>query len=170
MRSALVPTLAWFGISLALLVASLQGGCGGSAVGVEACRKIEATRCNALTACGKTEAEAAYCNELYRDQCLYGIENAASEPTDGMVSACVSALQAVETCARAGAKTMVDCPTATLIASASPQITPCQIIQRNPELLASCSFIAAPADAGATETPDSGSTDDAGSDAGDAGG
>lgn len=156
MRRAFLPLLG----SITLVVCIAFGGCGTSGVGVDACRKIEAARCNASAACGATEAEVTHCNDVYRDQCLYGIQNANAEPSDQSAAACVSALSAVEACARAGTMSMDACGAAPLIATAIPTTAPCQIILRNPELLQACSFVAAPASADGG-SPDTGSADDA---------
>ncbi|MRG90649.1 hypothetical protein [Polyangium spumosum] len=149
--------------TLGLLLGNATGACSTDAVGIEACREIETARCEALPACGATEAEAAYCIDLYRDQCLHGIRS-GQEPGSDATARCVEAVGAVAACARAGAASMADCPAEPLITGADPVgITPCAIITRSPERLADCAFVAPPEDAGTTP-PD---TSDAG-DAGDA--
>lgn len=149
---ALLTVLAGAGVPLALALA--PAGCGTDAVGVDACRQIEATRCAAAQACGYTQDQTDACNIFYRDQCLVGIENDAWVVDDTSVKACVDAVNATKDCAAAGAATMAACTGAALVASADPAITPCDIIKGNAELLAACSFVAKPADAGTTPVVD----------------
>ncbi|HVK62993.1 MAG TPA: hypothetical protein VM694_00880 [Polyangium sp.] len=133
-----------------LLVVSAASACGTDAVGIDACREIESARCEATQACGATEAEATYCIDLYRDQCLHGFQS-GQEPGTDATARCVEAVRAVAACARAGAASMADCPAEPLVAAADPAaITPCVIITRKPEQLADCAFVAKAADAGTT--------------------
>ncbi|MDI1478789.1 hypothetical protein [Polyangium sp. y55x31] len=135
---------------LGVLAGSVASACGTDAVGIDACREIETARCEALPACGGTEAEATYCIDLYRDQCLHGIQSGV-EPGADATARCVEAVRAVAACARAGAASMADCPAEPLVAAADPAaITPCVVITRRPEQLADCAFVASTADAGAT--------------------
>ncbi|MDI1447714.1 hypothetical protein [Polyangium sp. 6x1] len=146
-----------------LLVGSAASACGTSSVGLDACREIESARCEATQACGATEAEATYCIDLYRDQCLHGLQSGV-EPGADATARCVEAVRAVAACARAGAASMADCPAEPLVAGADPAaITPCTVITRKPERLADCAFVAKPEDAGTTPpaTPDAGDASDA---------
>jgi hypothetical protein len=154
---ALLTVLAGAGVPLALAPA----GCGTDAVGVDACRQIEATRCAAAQACGYTQDQTDACNIFYKDQCLVGIENDAWVVDDATVKACVDAVNATKDCAAAGVASMAGCAGAALVASADPAIPPCDIIKGNAELLAACSFVVKPADAGTAVV-------DAGSDSADA--
>ncbi|MDI3287538.1 hypothetical protein [Polyangium sp. 15x6] len=149
--------------ALGLLAATVASACGTDAVGIDACREIETARCEATQACGATEAEATFCINLYRDQCLHGIQNDV-EPSADATARCVEAVRAVAACARAGAATMADCPAEPLIAAADPAaIAPCLVITRKPEQLADCAFVVKPVDAGTTTpaTPDAGDGGDA---------
>ena len=150
--------------SFGLFLGSIESGCGGSAVGVEACRKIEATRCNASAACGASTTEVTYCNDLYRDQCLYGLQNPSGEPNDAAVQACVAAIAAAEACVRAGVTSLDMCPSAPLIEGALATTAPCDVITRRPELLQACTFVAAPFDAGQADPGDGDAASDASDD------
>lgn len=137
-------------VVLGVFAGSAASACGTDAVGIDACREIETARCEALQACGGTETQSTYCIDLYRDQCLHGIQSGV-EPGADATARCVEAVQAVAACARAGAATMADCPAEPLVASADPAaIAPCLVITRKPEQLADCAFVASTADAGAT--------------------
>jgi hypothetical protein len=158
---------AFFLSTLGLLSAVVMGGCGDEAVAIDACRRIEEARCLALTACKVSQEEADYCVAFYRDQCLHGLRNATDDPQTTMVDACVGSIRAVEACARAGATSMAGCTAAPLASpEAAASVLPCTVIQRSPELLAACSFVAPNVpDAGiVTPPPDAGDTSDAASD------
>ena len=137
----------------ALLTALAPASCGTDAVGVDACRAIETARCEAATACGFTQEKVDACTLFYRDQCLHGIENAdAGAPATEVVDACVAAVNATATCARAKATKIGGCAGIALVPEADPALAPCTILQQKVELLAACAFAAAvpAADAGAT--------------------
>jgi len=152
---ALLTVLAGAGGPLVLALSLAPTGCGTDAVGVEACRQIEATRCAAAQACGYTQDQTDACNIFYRDQCLVGIENDTKAPEDAAIKACVNAVNATKACAAAGATTMTGCGGAALVASADPAAhSPCDIITASAELLDACAFVARPADAGTTPVPD----------------
>jgi len=158
-RIALAAALCSF---LGLLSAGLAGGCGADAVAIDACRRIETARCEASTACGLSQEESTYCLALYRDQCLHGIQNKTGDPDQTMVDACVAAVRATEACVRAGAQSMAECAAAPLVASQSPAaIAPCTVIQRKPEWLSACSFVASDEDAGTATIPSDASDADA---------
>lgn len=155
--------------SVGLLAAFVAGACSSGAIGIDACREIEGARCAALTACGKTEEEAAYCADFYRDQCLHGITSGV-EPSEVATTACVDAVRAVETCARAGAATMTECSAVKVIEGVDASaISPCTILTSAAEKLDACSFVSPTTteDAGTTPTSDgdAGDTSDAGGDA-----
>jgi hypothetical protein len=73
--------------------------CGTDAVGVDACKQVEAARCRAATACGVsleppytasgTDVDA--CIRYYDIACLHGLAN-GSDPGQTAVSACVNAI------------------------------------------------------------------------------
>lgn len=162
---------------LVLLGAALglaHGGCGTDAKGIEACRKIEAQRCELAPTCAAyakahdltviaTPDDVTRCQEFFHDQCLNGIENAgeqAREPNDAEASACAAALRAVAKCA--GAATLEGCADVTLVSGIEPEsVSACGVLLGaayptpgnliGVEALAACAFVKAPAlDAGTT--------------------
>jgi hypothetical protein len=139
---------------LALVTLLAPTSCGSDAVGVDACRTIETARCNAATACGFADDKVQSCILFYRDQCLDGVENAdAGAPATATIDACVAAVDATATCARAGAKTISGCAGAALVPGADTTLAPCVILQQKVDLLAACAFasLVPVADAGAAE-------------------
>ena len=146
----------------------LLPGCGTDAVGVEACRQIEAARCSALRSCPvaqggfKSDDEVDACTLFYRDQCLHGIESTTA-PTDAQLTGCVNAVKATAACAKAGTPTMEGCPAAPLVSPMEASgLTPCNAILKAADHLAACNFVDAMPDAGGPPVPD------AATDAGDA--
>ena len=81
-------------------------GCGNDAVGVDACRAIEAERCRWVVACGinvgprrnDSTSPVDDCVRYYRDACLHGLTQATSEPSGTQTQACVDAIHAATTC------------------------------------------------------------------------
>lgn len=92
-------------ISILAAVALALGAtfaCGTSAVGVEACQRIERVRCESAQACGinlarplhtgnAPEENVAACIRYYDDQCLHGLV-VTTEPGSQLVDACVNAI------------------------------------------------------------------------------
>jgi hypothetical protein len=175
-----LPLLALAGASLLLA----HVGCGTDAKGIEACRKIEAQRCELAPICAayaeahdlrviKTPDDVTRCQEFFHDQCLNGIENAgeqAREPNDAEASACAAALKAVAKCV--GASNLEGCPGAVMVSGIDPSsVSSCGILLGaayptpgnlvGVEALAACAFVKAPVtvDAGTppTEEPDASS-------------
>lgn len=146
--------------SLALPALGALASCGTSAAGIEACRQIEAARCEAMQACGLSADEAASCSSFYHDQCLHGVEDPTANPDTSTIDACVAAVNAAGACARGGAANMAACPAAPLVPSANATaLTPCAVISQNAHLLVACAFVVK------DEAPPPASTSDAGSDA-----
>lgn len=143
----------------------LVPACTTGAVGVEACRSIEAARCEALRACPvalggyTTDAQVNACTLFYRDECLHGVESKAA-PSDNEANACVAAVRATAACAKAGADSLDGCAGAELETGDPKAISPCAVILSAVDQLKACSFVDA-ADAGAADA-------DAGKDSGDA--
>ena len=83
--------------SIAIAVAG-STACGTDAVGVEACREIEAARCKRAVECGipldspkpGTDPVAA-CERFYVDACLHGIQS-AYDPNPAERKACLDAV------------------------------------------------------------------------------
>lgn len=139
------------GLGCALTPAILSAGCGPTAVGVEACRKIEDARCDAAASCGLSNDQIADCKLFYQDQCLHGIENSAHRPTETEVTTCIASVKATGACAAGGVKTMSACADAPVLdeAKATP---PCDVILVSAHQLVACAFADAPDDAGTTTT------------------
>jgi hypothetical protein len=87
------------GAFVALLISA---ACSTAPVGVDACKRIEQTRCESAQACGislaspvhngdSPEENVAACTRYYNDACLHGIA-APTEPATQAVDACVSAI------------------------------------------------------------------------------
>jgi hypothetical protein len=143
-RPALLVSL---GLGAAFAPALLPLACGPTAIGADACRKIEGARCEAAAACGFDEAEIEDCKLLYQDQCLHGIENTEHRPTDTDTEACVAAVKAAGDCAASGVETMSGCPAAPVIAGI-PDRAPCDIVLSRAHELQACAFAEGAPDAG----------------------
>lgn len=84
------------------LVSAVLFACGTDAVGVEACKAIERTRCKWAVACGVNLYDAQPvrrsnstspvddCFRYYDDACLHGLP--VPDPGDAAVSACIAAI------------------------------------------------------------------------------
>lgn len=115
--------------ALALAALVFAGACGTDAIGVDACQKIEKTRCENAPSCGLSLADPVHrgssaeddvraCIRYYDDACLHGLA-AASEPGSVAVQACVDAINAGD----------------------------CTVV-KSPEVHPACSFLGTSADAG----------------------
>lgn len=88
-------------VAAAFGLVSAIGACGTDAVGVEACRQVEAARCLWATSCGidltmpvhrdTPASDVDACVRFYHDQCLHGLVT-TKEPGAVQVSACVDAI------------------------------------------------------------------------------
>lgn len=96
-RLAAVALAASFGMALPQ--------CGNDAVGVDACRRIEETRCELVMGCPgalvQTAEEVEECKLTYRDQCLYGIADSMN-PDGPAVEACLDAIGRARACWNVG--------------------------------------------------------------------
>lgn len=134
--AALLPVLAWIG-----------PGCGTDAVGIEACRQIELTRCDVAPVCAgfegsapiETEEQVANCRNFYRDHCLLGLENAEAPPGQGDVDACVAAIQRTADCGSPQRSTIGECGVE-LREGEDATDAPCQVLQ-DPERLRACAWL-----------------------------
>ncbi|WP_437728774.1 hypothetical protein [Sorangium sp. So ce861] len=134
--------------------------CGTSAVGVDACRRIETARCEAAAACpawvGSADADEQVdaCVEFAWDQCLHGIANAGTEddpapdPTESQIKACVDAVGATRKCAADNVASMAECSAAPLADGADGAISPCEVITERAHALEACAFVVKPTGAG----------------------
>jgi hypothetical protein len=145
--------------AFAVAAAAFAPACSNDAVGIEACRAIEAARCEAAFACEgdtpsfgiATEEQVENCKTFYIDHCLVGIENTEDDDiSPDTADNCVLAIQAVHACQTADNKDLAECNLppdddgnvvpVELIADAEIT-TPCEAI-RFPEQLKACKFIA----------------------------
>jgi len=158
--SALLASVAAFAL---LPLAAQIGACSTGAIGIEACRSIEAERCKLAPLCAsvkghpkiKTTLQVNNCIDYYHDHCLVGIEDATikgGDPAKPTYEACVSALSATGACQSNGAATMADCPGAAVDNAA---LTPCAVIGA-PEHLTACNFIETPTTATGSSTASTG--------------
>ena len=115
---------------LAALV--LAASCGTEARGVEDCRAIENSRCEAAEACGAIE-DAGACKRFYRDQCLHGLS--VPPPGGPLTDACVSAIDQITECARTNADgTPSDC------SRFGNRTRACSFVPK-PQSLSECNFL-----------------------------
>ena len=97
----MVPRLWATAIAMGVLASVLGApACGTEAAGVDACRKIEQTRCRKAAACPELGLKGAVgveeCVQYARDRCLHGL--AVADPGPQAVDACVSAIEQAATC------------------------------------------------------------------------
>jgi uncharacterized membrane protein YgcG len=144
-RCLILPALASLcfgsGVGIALLA-----GCDTGASGITACRRIEQHRCNVAVGCPgisiETSADAAACEQLYRDQCLHGMAEGAVAGA-GDVTACIAALDQARACEDAST-TVAQCADPPALApDVDTEATGCDLILV-PERLADCDFLAPP--------------------------
>jgi len=119
-------------------------GCGTDAQGVNECRQIEQTRCEAAKSCGLV-SDIPGCQRFYRDQCLHGLP--VPPPSSLELQACVATIRAAGQCGAGDQKTLLrDCdPPVT--EGARGVLTACGLVQA-PEKSVECSFLTPGADAG----------------------
>lgn len=150
--SRLVLAAAFAALPAALAMASCSTG----AAGVDACRAIEAYRCQVAPLC-TPGFDVDRCTRYYRDACLNGIQNTTlTVDPNTLAQGCVDALKIVAACATSGGDS--PCPGAVLeagvttcgaLATTSP--TACNLLLDCPEDLAACNFVAAPPDDAGTD-------------------
>ena len=100
------PRIFFAFLALSALGVALGTGCGNDAVGVDACRAIEAERCRWVVACGidvgprraDDKSPVDDCVRYYDDACLHGLTLATTEPNGTQLQACVDAIHAATTC------------------------------------------------------------------------
>jgi hypothetical protein len=100
------PRIFFAFLALSALGVGLGAGCGNDAVGVDACRSIEAERCRWVTACGidvgprrsDSTSPVDDCVRYYNDACLHGLTSATADPSATQTQACVDAIHAATTC------------------------------------------------------------------------
>jgi len=105
--------------------------CDTEAVGVDSCRKVEYSRCDAASRCPNTfgAIDPAACRRFYRDHCLHGLPG--PDPGVTKVTECVNMIADLGECAARGQDmTLADC-----------SLTGTSV---DPEILTACSLIAQP--------------------------
>jgi hypothetical protein len=126
------------GVSLSAVVLLEAGGCGTDAVGVERCRRIELSRCDAAEACGTIDDVEA-CRRFYHDHCFHGLPGA--DPGVNAANACGAMLERATACVRdQGAEVaLADCAEAV---TAEPTVAAgvCELVA-SPELSDECRFL-----------------------------
>jgi hypothetical protein len=124
--------------SVVFLTSLALWGCKTGAIGVEACRKVEAARCEAANSCGLV-GSLTECIRFSHDNCLHGFgANADPRPSD--VDSCVEALQAANQCViERGDVTPAQCKNELLSDSRADKI--CNFVI-SPELTPQCLFLA----------------------------
>lgn len=149
-RPAAVPRRRSLWWSLALVVPFsvwLVPGCGTDAVGIEACRQVEAARCDIAPTCAgfdgspnlKTDEQVKNCREFYSDHCLLGLENTKADVGQAEIDACVKALKQTSKCEAPKASEMGACGVA-LRDNVDPTVKPCEVLQ-NPHWLEACKWL-----------------------------
>lgn len=138
--------------------------CGSSATGVEACRTLEARKCELVVGCpGATVADAGdveACKLFYRDQCLHGMADGA-DPDDAAVNGCLAALDKAATCRATKLSACTGAPPLAAGADAT-KLTGCDALLAT-ESLAACSFLGPVAGTGGAGGEASTSSGDGGS-------
>lgn len=137
-------------LGLGVAFALAAPGCSTGAVGVDACRAIESSRCDAAPACEDgdpsfgivTEEQIENCKVFYNDACLVGLENVDEEPTQDTVDDCVAAVVKVGACQTAKAATMAECEDGPEVVAGAEELNPCEVLAK-PENLKDCAFVAA---------------------------
>jgi hypothetical protein len=135
-RRAIAARKRW---SVALLhVAAL--GCNTGAVGVEACRKVEAARCKAAEQCGLLD-DVEGCIRFSEDHCLHGMD-LDDEPGQVQVGFCVDAVEAAGNCAEDKTRRTdpEDCDDRGQLLAAADATEVCDIVQE-PERAKPCAFL-----------------------------
>ena len=118
----LFQLIASFGAVLLGLCAT--AGCETDAVGVEACRSIEAARCQARVDCNQMEeAELESCQRYARDQCLHGVA-LEDAPDQADVDECVEAINDVANCDNITRLDLAECSFLTPNDTETPAETP----------------------------------------------
>jgi hypothetical protein len=138
-------------------------GCGTDAQGVDDCRNIEQTRCEAAKNCGLI-SDVPGCQRFYRDQCLHGLP--VTPPGSVRLKECVDTIRAAGVCAMQSGdpNTLLrDCDPA--VTQGARVLTVCALV-KEPEKAQECSFLTPSADGGVGGT---GNSDDGGNEAGEAG-
>ena len=141
-----------FGASVTLLGG---GGCGTDAVGIDACLAIENKRCDLSAAC-VADFDVVFCKDYYRDQCLHGIENVASNPSEASIDACLAALDQVASCQASAVEKMSECGDGNLLIPGALDQSPCSVIVQHVQDLVACNFVANPDGGAPTSTASAG--------------
>lgn len=130
---------------LALGPALLLLNCDNGATGVDACRQIEGKRCAAVVGCPgisiTTEADVIQCQQLYNDQCLFGMADAA-DPDQRSLDDCLAAIDAASACK--GSDNLGACTEAPALSVNDPSDVDACLVLLEPQRLLGCSFLLPP--------------------------
>jgi len=140
------------GCALFVLTGIGFAGCSTDAVAIEACRAIEAARCEAAPNCEDTDSafgistpeQVENCKTFYIDGCLVGVENPQAAPSAKETDLCVATISALGACKAKGTE-IGECRVGDkLVTLFDPEgdaaLTACELLQE-PERLKACSFI-----------------------------
>lgn len=165
-------------LGLCPAVLALAMSCDRGATGEEACRQIEAKRCEYLIGCPEApnivdEDDIVACRVFYRDQCLFGIANDSfnADPDEGLLNNCLIALDQTGACKAAPGGEIIQCATPVsfdsevlrLAMNVEPKnfdvtgVNACQLLKW-PQALDGCSFLRVAAVDPATTTAAAGGT------------
>lgn len=158
----------FWSVLLAWAFAALSLDCDRGATGVDACKRIEARRCEQAVGCTETladEDDVPACRLFYRDQCLFGMADGAA-PDELATEQCLLAIDEAGSCKGAAAISECAAPPALVVGIDPAATTACQLVVSNPEHLLACSFLLAaplpPAAGGAAGSAGMGGTGGAG--------
>lgn len=124
--------------------------CDTGAVGVDSCRNIEYARCEAAAQCPDMFALKSVdaCKRFYRDHCLHGLP-LGSDPGPGIVNPCVTAINALGSCASQNEGTLGAQCDQRYKQPYTGTDTVCELIQ-NPQDIPACSFLVSSSSADAS--------------------
>ena len=121
-------------------------GCGTDAQGVDDCRNIEQTRCEAAKSCGLV-TDVPACQRFYRDQCLHGLP--VPPPGSVKLQECLATIRAAGECATQSGDPntpLSQCDPA--VTQGARVLTVCALV-KEPEKSQECLFLTPSADGGA---------------------
>ena len=152
---------------LALTATPLLLNCDNGATGVDACQQIESKRCQAVVGCPgitiTTQADVIQCQQLYRDQCLFGMADAA-DPDQRGIDACLAAIDAAAACKGSGA--VASCTAPPALSMDDPAKVDACLLLIEPERLEGCRFLLPPEQQTTSTSTSGGSTGTSGGSAG----
>ncbi len=142
-------------------------GCETDAQGIDDCRDIEQTRCEAAKNCGLV-SDVPACQRFYRDQCLHGLP--VTPPGSVQLKKCVDTIRAAGVCATQSGEgdTRLSQCEPSVTEGARGVLTACGLV-KEPEKAVECSFLSSDGDAGVGGTGNSGGSGNVAGEAGQGG-